>query len=297
MLRHTKTLSALAVGAAIFATPVALTPAFAAGGYDQVIEKVDWSFGGITGQYDKTQLRRGFQVFQNVCASCHGLSRVAFRSLSQPGGPEFTEEGVKALVAEWPHQVTAGPNDEGEMFQRQPLPTDPIVGPWKNEKEARAFNNGAYPLDLSLIARARTYSKDEPFWVQVPNMVKHIATGYEQKGHDYLYSLLIGYKEAPADFNLGEGLSYNISYPGKQIAMVQPIPEGGAVEYGEDAGAPNTMEQQSKDVVAFLAWAADPHLNTRKATGWQVMIYLLITTALLYIGKQRLWARVKKQPA
>ena len=159
------------------------------------------------------------------------------------------------------------------------------------------MNAGAYPLDLSLVSRARTYETHEPFWEQVPKMLYHIATGYEEKGPDYLYSLLVGYHEAPEGFHLGEGLNYNSAYPGNQIAMAQPIPEGGAVEYGDDAGAPNTMEQQAKDVTAFLAWASDPHLNARKATGWTVMIYLLITTLLLWLGKQRLWARIKKQPA
>ncbi|MEM1370648.1 MAG: cytochrome c1 [Pseudomonadota bacterium] len=267
----------------------------AAGGGDIVIKHVDWSFGGVAGQYDPAQLRRGFQVFSQVCANCHGLERVAFRSLSQPGGPEFTEEEVKAIVAEWPHQITDGPNDDGEMFQRQPKPFDIIKGPWANEKEARASNGGAYPLDLSLIVRARTYGNTDPFYIHVPKMAYHIATGYEQKGANYLYSLLVGYKDPPEGKEIGDGLNYNVSYPGNQIAMSQPIYEGGAVEYAPNAGAPNTMEAQSEDVTAFLAWAADPHLNTRKATGWQVMLYLIITTTLLWLGKQRLWARVKKQ--
>ncbi|MEO1543036.1 MAG: cytochrome c1, partial [Pseudomonadota bacterium] len=271
MTKLIKSLSVAAIGAALFTTQL-IIPADAAGGGDQVIKKVDWSFAGISGQYDREQLRRGFQVYQEVCASCHGLERVAFRSLSQPGGPEFSEEGVKALVAEWPHQITDGPDDEGEMFERAPIPADPIKGPWTNEKEARAINNGAYPVDLSLITRARTYEKDEAFWVQIPRMFKEMLTANQNKGTDYIYSLLVGYKDAPEDFELGEGLNYNVSYPGKQIAMIQPIPEGGAVEYAPNAGAPNTMEQQAKDVTAFLAWAADPHLNTRKATGWQVMI-------------------------
>lgn len=297
MFSQLKTLSVMALAATtVAAMPLAPT-AKAAGGHDQVIHHVDWPFAGIFGQHDQAQLRRGFQVFKEVCSSCHGLERVAFRSLAQPGGPAFSEDEVNALLAEWPHQIIDGPNDEGEMTERAPKLFDPIKGPWKNEKEARALNNGAYPLDLSLIARARTYERDEAFWVQVPKMAGHILTGYEYKGPDYLYSLLTGYHEPPEGYELGEGMSYNVSFPGKQIAMVQPIPEGGAIEYPEGAGVPNTMEQQSKDVVAFLEWSADPHLNTRKSMGWQVLLYLIITTILLYIGKQRLWARVKKQPA
>lgn len=275
-------------------------PAFAAGGGDTEIHKVDWAFGGITGQYDRAQLRRGFQVYQQVCSACHGLERVPFRSLTAPGGPEFDVEAVKALAKEWPNQPLAGPNDEGavvtedgELRTRPARLSDPILGPYRNEKQARAANAGALPPDLSLIARARTYETNEAFWAQIPKMFMHILTGYEQKGPDYIHSVLIGYDEnkEPKD-----GLYYNAAYPGNYIAMAAPLYDE-AVEYGEDAGAKATLEQHSKDVTAFLAWAADPHLNTRKATGWTVMIYLLITTALLWWGKQRLWSRVKKQPA
>ena len=301
MFSRLKTLAVTVSAATALALP--LVPAQAAGGGHQEIEKVDWSFGGISGPYDRAQLRRGFQVFQNGCAACHGLERVAFRSLVQPGGPEFDEEAVKALAAEWPNQPLAGPDDDGEVVvdgslrTRPAKLTDPILGPYRNPVAARAANNGALPPDLSLIVRARTYETDEPFWEQVPKMAWHILSGYQDKGADYLYSVLVGYKEPPEGKEIGEGLYYNVAFPGNQLAMPQPIPEGGVVEYGENAGAENTMEQQAKDVTAFLAWAADPHLNGRKQAGWAVMVYLLITTVLLWIGKQRRWARVKTQPA
>lgn len=301
MFSRLKTLAVTVSAAAALALPLA--PAGAAGGGHQEIHTVDWSFGGLFGQYDEAQLRRGFQVFQGACAACHGLERVAFRSLAQPGGPRFDEEAVKALAAEWPNRPLAGPNDDGEVVvdgelaTRTPKASDPMLGPYRNDKAARVANNGALPPDLSLIVRARTFETHEPFWEQVPKMAWHMLTGYEQKGADYIYSVLTGYKEPPEGKEVGEGLYYNVAFPGNQLAMPQPIYEGGAVEYGENAGAENTLEQQAEDVTAFLAWAADPHLNARKQTGWVVMLYLLVTTILLWIGKQRLWARVKKQPA
>ncbi len=290
-------LTGLALGAAVAASSILAVPAgpaFAAGGHQEV-HRHHWSFSGFFGQYDKTQLRRGFQVYKEVCAACHGLDRVKFRNLVEDGGPEFDEEAVKVLAAEWANQITDGPNEEGEMFQRPAKLSDPIKGPWKNENEARSINNGAYPLDLSLIARARTYEVGDPWYQQIIRMGGEILTGYEENGDDYIYSLLTGYSEPPEGFKLGEGLSYNKAYPGNQIAMAQPIPEGGGVEYQENAGATSSLEQNAEDVTAFLAWAADPHLNTRKQIGWQVMLYLLITTVLLYLGKRRIWARAKKE--
>jgi len=269
-------------------------PALAAGGGEAIhFERHDWSFSGMGGQYDRNQLRRGFQVYKDVCASCHALERVKFRNLVQPGGPEFDEEAVKALAAEWPNKITDGPNDEGAMFEREPKLSDKVKGPFKNEQEARSIHNGAYPPDLSLIARARNVHNEAAWYIHVPMMVRDVLTGYAEGGPDYIYALLTGYKEAPEGFHLSEGMNYNTHFPGHQIAMVQPIPEGGAVEYQENAGAKASLEQNAKDVTAFLAWAADPSLNERKKLGWTVMLYLLITTLLLYFAKKRIWARVK----
>ncbi len=286
------------VFAAALVAAAAGGPALAAGGEAIHYERHNWSYDGITGQYDRAQLRRGWQVYQNVCAACHGLERVKFRNLVQPGGPEFDEEAVKLLAKEWPNQIVDGPNDEGEVVvdgelrKRAPKLSDKIKGPFANEKQGRALNNGAYPPDLSLITRARNVHSSDPWYLHVPSMAYDILTGYETGGSDYLYSLLTGYGEPPEGFQLSEGMSYNKYFPGHQIAMAQPL-YGEDVEYQENAGAEPTLEQHAADVTAFLAWAADPKLNQRKQLGWSVMIYLLITTVLLYLAKKRIWARVK----
>lgn len=263
------------------------------GGGSHHIERHDWSYRGITGQFDRAQLRRGFQVYKEVCSSCHGLNRVKFRNLVQPGGPEFDEEAVKALAAEWPNQIMDGPNDDGEMFERPAKLSDPIRGPYKNEKEARAAQNGALPPDLSLITRARGVHNDAPWYIHVPMMFMDVATGYAEGGSDYVYAILTGYAEPPEGFHLAEGMNYNKYFEGNQIAMVQPIPEGGAVEYAENAGAKASLSQNAADVTAFLAWAADPTMDQRKQLGWTALIYLAITTLLLWLAKKRIWARVK----
>jgi ubiquinol-cytochrome c reductase cytochrome c1 subunit len=254
------------------------------------IEKVQWPFSGIRGQFDKAQLQRGFQVYKEVCAACHGLNRVYFRNLTQPGGPEFPEEAVKALAAEWPNQITDGPNDEGAMFERPARLTDPIRGPYKNEKEARSVQNGAYPPDLSLITKARSVERHAHWTVHPFLMLGDIAKGYQEGGADYMHALLTGYVDAPADVTVGEGMYYNKAFPGHQLAMPSPLADG-AVTYQD--GTPETVENYSRDVTAFLSWAADPAHDQRKRIGWQVLLYLLVTTVLLYLGKKRIWANVK----
>lgn len=272
--------------------------AMAAGGAKIDIERQAWSFSGITGTYDKEQLQRGFKVYQEVCAACHGLSRVRFRNLAEPGGPEFSVEGIKDLAKNWPNQIIDGPNDDGEMFEREPLASDPILGPHRNEKAARAAFNGAYPPDLSLITKARTYENHDAWPLHIVQMSKDILTGYQENGSDYLYNLLTRYTSEEADAN---GMYSNAAFPGGKIAMAPPIASDGSVTYGDEDGAktagltvpPTSLKQNARDVTAFLSWAADPTLNTRKEIGWQVMLYLLITTILLYLGKKRIWARAK----
>ncbi|MDX2289058.1 MAG: cytochrome c1 [Hyphomicrobiaceae bacterium] len=287
-----------AVGCLMLAAAIAGTltgaagPARAAGGATHHIERQDWSFAGFSGQHDTAQLRRGFQVYQEVCSACHGLERVYWRNLTEPGGPEFDVEAVKALAKEWPNLITDGPDDEGKMFERPALLSDPIRGPYKNDKEARASQNGALPPDLSLITRARSVHADTPWYVHVPAMAMDVVTGYQEGGADYTYALLTGYSDPPEGLQIADGMNYNKYYPGNQIGMVQPIAEGGSVTYQDNAGATSSLEQNAKDVTAFLAWAADPSLNARKRIGWQVMLYLLVTTFLLYIAKHRIWARV-----
>lgn len=275
------------------ASAIAFVPGYAAvaseGGHIE-IEHQHWSFGGFKGQFDKAQLQRGFQIYKDVCAACHGLSRIYFRNLVQPGGPEFPEEAVKTLAAEWPNQITDGPDDEGKMFERPARLSDPIRGPYKNDKEARAAQNGALPPDLSLIAKARNVSRDPHWWVHPFLMLGDIFSGYQEGGADYLVALLTGYKDPPAGVKVNDGMYYNMAFPGHQLAMPPPLAEG-AVEYQD--GTKATVENYAKDVAAFLSWAGDPSLNQRKRIGWQVMLYLLITTVLLYLGKKRIWSRVK----
>ncbi len=258
-------------------------------------EKQKWSFGGFFGQYDKAQLQRGFQVYKEVCSNCHALDRVYFRNLVQPGGPEFPEAGVKELAASWPYKPLAGPNDDGKivdkkgnLLERPALLSDPILGPYRNEKEAKAAQNGAIPPNLSVMAKARDLHNGG-FWVtHIAAMGKDVVNGYQEGGPDYIYNLLLNYAEPPANFKLGEGLNYNKAYPGNQIAMVPPLSKDNFIKYQDGKGS---FEENARDVSAFLAWAADPALNQRKAMGWQVMLYLLITCVLLYLGKKRVWAK------
>lgn len=259
-----------------------------AGGHAEIARQ-HWPFAGFFGQYEKPSLQRGFQIYKDVCANCHGLSRVRFRNLVQPGGPEFPEDRVKALAANWPNKITDGPNDEGKMFERPALLSDPILGPYKNEKEARSIQNGALPPDLSLIAKARGIENHSAWYSHVAQMARDIATGYQEAGPDYLYALLTSYHEAPSGFKVAEGMHYNTAFPGNQIAMTPPLAKDNFVKYQDGTGS---LEQNAHDISAFLAWAADPSLEQRKRIGWQVMIYLLITTVLLYLAKKRIWSKI-----
>lgn len=246
--------------AALFALTMA-TSAHAAGDVHPP-KQIQWSFDGITGTVDRQSAQRGLQVYKEVCAACHGLKRVAFRNLADLG---FSEGQVKAFAAEY--EVTDGPNDEGDMFERPGRPSDYFPSPFPNEQAARASNNGAYPPDLSLIVKAR------------PN------------GANYTYSLLTGYAETmPEDMVLGGGMSYNPYFPGKQIAMIAPLMEG-AVDYVD--GTPATVDQMSRDVVNFLQWTAEPEMEQRKAMGIKVLLYMLVFTVFFYFAKNRVWARVK----
>ena len=258
-------------------------------------EHVDWSFDGVFGTFDRNQLKRGFQVYKEVCSACHGLSRVYFRNLSEPGGPGFPEEAVKELAASWPNQIPemndAGEiaNKTGEIIKRPAKPSDPILGPYLNDKQARAAQNGALPPDLSVIAKARNTHHEANWMVHPFLMLGDILTAYQEGGPDYLFSLLTGYHEAPADVKVNDGMYYNTTFPGNQLAMPPPLSEG-AVTYQD--GTKGTAENYARDVAAFLAWAADPSLNQRKRIGWQVIIYLFITTLLLYAGKRRIWSKL-----
>ena len=219
----------------------------------------DWSFNGIAGTYDRGALRRGLQVYLEVCASCHSLNLVAYRHL---GGVGFAEQDIKAIAAEF--EVEDGPDDEGDMFSRPARPADRFPVPFANEQAARAANAGALPPDLSVITKAR------------------------KGGANYIYSLLVGYKdEAPQGFALMEGMSYNEYFSGHQIAMLPPLAEDG-VEYAD--GTKASVEQLALDVTTFLEWAGEPTMEDRKRLGIKVLIFLLVLTAMLYALKRRIWA-------
>lgn len=259
--------------------------AMAAEEHGPVIERQEWSFGGMMGRFDKAQLQRGFQIYKEVCSSCHALSRIYFRNLTQPGGPGFPEPAVKALAATY--QVEDGPNDKGKMFKRAAKLSDAFPSPFKNEQEARQIHNGAYPPDLSLITKARGLEYHGSLLMHPFHLLKDIIGGYQEAGADYVYALLTGYGATPAGMKIADGMQYNSAFPGHQIAMPQPLSPG-QVKYQD--GTPTSVEQMSKDVVAFLAWAGDPRLEDRKQMGLLVMLYLLVTAILLYGAKKRIWA-------
>ena len=319
MTRFRLTAAVSAVTAVLAVSPMALASEGAE------IHRQHWSFGGMFGHFEKPQIQRGFQVYSEVCATCHSLSRIAFRNLAEKGGPEFPEPGVRALAAST--KIDDGPDDNGKMFKRAGRLSDRIPGPYKNEQEARSIHNGALPPDLSLIAKARNVEYTGPIWYHPLAMLKDIAAGYQEGGADYLYALMTGYREKPPGYTKdasgrmtpvadkdvrdekavmrcvamekGEAgkpdtctpkadlMHYNDAYPGHQIAMIAPLSDG-RVTYKD--GTPSTVANYAADVTAFLAWAADPTLEERKRLGWQVLLYLLVTSILLYIAKKRIWA-------
>ena len=224
--------------------------------------KNNWSFDGVFGTFDRASLQRGYQVYQEVCAGCHSAQHLSYRNLSEKGGPEFLLDEAKAIAAQF--EVTDGPNEDGEMFVRPGRLSDKFIKPFPNIKAAAAANGGAYPPDMSVLAKAR------------------------KGGADYIYSLLMGYEEAPAGYELDDGVYYNKYMPGNKIKMAEPISDG-IVEYAD--GTEATKAQISKDVTAFLVWAADPHLETRHKMGFKVFFYLIVLLALVYLSKQKVWSR------
>lgn len=239
----------------------AAAPALASGG-ETKLEHREWSFDGVFGHYDNAQLRRGFQVYRDVCATCHSMDLVRYRNLLSIG---LTEDEVKEYAAQF--EITDGFDDNGEPVARPRTLADRLNPPFPNEKAARAANNGALPPDLSLMAKARMH------------------------GPDYIYTMLTSFAdEMPADFHLMDGMYYNPAFPGHQIAMPQMLFDG-TVEF-ED-GAPNDLASLSADVAAFMMWTAEPDLEVRKSMGIKVMLFLLVLTALLYAYKRQIWSRVK----
>ena len=224
--------------------------------------KQDWSFKGLTGKFDRASLQRGYQVYQEVCSGCHSVQHLSYRNLSEQGGPEFSPKEAKAIAAQF--EVNDGPNEDGEMFTRPGRLSDKFVSPFPNVKAAAAANGGAYPPDMSVLAKAR------------------------KGGADYIYSLLMGYEEAPIGFELDDGVYYNKYMPGNKIKMSEPIVDG-SVEYAD--GTEATKAQISKDITTFLVWAAEPHLEARHKMGFKVFFYLIILLTLVYLSKQKVWSR------
>ncbi len=242
--------------------------------------QMDWSFAGPFGTYDKGQLQRGLKIYKEVCSACHSMNLVAFRTLADLG---YSEAQVKAFAAEY--TVQDGPNDDGEMFERPGLPSDHFPSPFPNEQAAAAANGGAAPPDFSLLAKARGVERG------FPTFIFDIFTGYAESGPDYIHSLLTGYsEEPPAGMEIAEGTHYNPYFiGGKSLAMAPPLSDD-QVTY--DDGSPQTVDQYSRDVAAFLMWAAEPHMEDRKRTGFRVVIFLLLFAGLVYATKRKVWAGV-----
>jgi ubiquinol-cytochrome c reductase cytochrome c1 subunit len=234
---------------------------------------VSFPSDGPFGKFDRAQLQRGFQVYKEVCAACHGVNLVAFRNLEALG---YNEAEVKAIADQWAIEVPTTNPETGEATTRKAIPADRFPNPYANETAARAANNNAAPPDLSLITKAREH------------------------GPAYVYSLLTGYRDAetyknekgeplPPEAKPGEGLHFNPYFPNLNLAMPPPISADGQVTYAD--GTNPTVDQMAKDVTAFLVWTAEPNLESRHRTGIAVLLFLLIATILAYMAYQNIWHR------
>eukprot|EP00698_Gefionella_okellyi_P017749 TRINITY_DN5234_c0_g1_i1.p1 TRINITY_DN5234_c0_g1~~TRINITY_DN5234_c0_g1_i1.p1 ORF type:complete len:292 (+),score=56.51 TRINITY_DN5234_c0_g1_i1:73-948(+) len=220
-----------------------------------------WEHNGVLSSFDHAAIRRGFQVYKNVCATCHSVQLLAWRNLVDVA---YTTEEVKAMAADT--EVTDGPNDAGEMFQRPGRLSDKMPKPYENENQGRVANNGALPPDLSLIVKAR-------------------------EGHcDYIFALLTGYREPPPGVSVREGMYYNPYFAGGLIGMPPPLMDE-QVDY--DDGTPASVSQMAKDVTVFLNWAAEPEHDDRKKMGMKVLFVLGLSTISVLWLKRFKWNVVK----
>ena len=226
--------------------------------------KVDWSFQGLFGKFDRGSLQRGYQVYTEVCAGCHSMKYLSYRNLSEKGGPEFSIAEAKAIASNY--EVKDGPNSDGEMFLRPAKLSDKFVNPYDNVKAAQAANGGAYPPDMSVLIKARS------------------------GGANYIYSVLLGYEDPPSGTTLDDGVYYNKYMYGNKIKMSNQLSDG-LVEYSD--GTNSSIEQMSKDVTTFLMWTAEPHLETRHKMGFKAIVYLIILTVLVYFSMKRIWSRIE----
>ncbi|NRD88876.1 cytochrome c1 [Sphingopyxis sp. BSNA05] len=231
---------------------------------------ISFSSDGPLGKFDRQQLQRGFQVYKEVCAACHSLRLVAFRNMEEIG---YNEDEVKAIAANWPIQTPDVDPNTGEMSTRSSLPADKFPKPFANNVAAAAANNNAIPPDLSLITKAR------------------------EGGAPYVYSLLTGYQNPPANLpdanQPGPGLHYNPYFANLNLAMAPPLAAADMVSYSDGTNA--SIEQMAEDVTAFLIWTAEPKLEERHQTGWAVLAFLLIATILAYLSYRTIWADVKAE--
>ncbi len=291
--------------------PLALAGgASAAEGKIKELKEPSWTWEGIFGRYDQQQLQRGYQVYREVCASCHSMKLVAFRHLAEDGGPFYLEECpielglpsttdcsdpaanpiVKALAADY--QIEAGVDDSGDPLIRPGLPADYLPSPYANRQQAMLANGGAYPPDMSLLVKSRV------------------------KGRNYIYSLITGYEEPPAILDVPPGQYYNPYYPGDTASMVREeyldeeghilheyeLPPGGAFKMAPplqdgivtyEDGSPETVDQYARDVVSFLQWSSEPKLEQRKEMGGFVMLYLFAFAGIVYASYRQIWRNVE----
>ncbi len=274
----------------IAAVAITATPALASGGGAEHPRSGGFAFEGPFGSFDQGQLQRGYKVYREVCSSCHSMNLLSFRTLGERGGPFWSPDRgfapnpaanpwVKALAAEV--QVPDIDTETGEAIMRPGTPADHFPNPYPNATAAAAGNGGAAPPDLSVMAKAR------------------------HGGADYIYSLLTGYRAAPAGLQIRPGQYYNPYMagdmtpfwtgdhdkvpPGGFIAMPPPL-SNGQVTY--DDGSPQTVDQYAKDVAAFIAWASEPQQVQRKQAGLGVMVFLLLFLGLTYASYRRIWKGV-----
>ena len=239
---------------------LSLAPAVRAADENPPLPHQQWSFDGVFGTYDRPAMQRGFQVYKQVCSACHPVNHLRFGDLAALG---YTPSELKVVAAT--DQVTDGPNDQGQMYQRPGRPSDPIPGPFPNDQAARAANGGALPPDLSLIVNAR------------------------EGGADYVFAILNGFKPPPAGFQVPPGRYYNEYFPGHLIAMPPPLSDG-VVTYAD--GTKATVPQMAHDVATFLAWASQPNLEIRHRTGARVFLFLIVAVGVFYAAKRKIWAVV-----
>jgi len=282
MLR--KGIALAAFGLAVLAAPAAL----ASGPAPAPLKKAEFGFEGPFGKFDQVQLQRGYKVYREVCSACHSMNLMYFRNLGQKGGPFYDAKYanpndnpyVKSIAAEY--QINDIDSETGDVIQRPGTSADKFPSPFPNEPAARASNGGAMPPDLSVIAKARHH------------------------GAHYIYSLVgSGYVDPPKGLTVAVGQHYNKYFPGDLTSAWSgphdKVPAGGVLAMAPplapdkvtfDDGTKSTVDQQAKDVSAFLAWAAEPKMEERKQFGLAAMIYLLIFTGLLYWSYRRVWKNV-----